>query len=116
MNTLLLSMLLTAQPAVQPSPGVEYIPAPPPPTFLSPPPKPMTLGEFGASFVPLPGIHDVTIVHPVTGKPINVVFRLPDMPIKKVYNSRTRMTFDYGKSEVTLIFRLIGGKMDVRYD
>ena len=32
---------------------------------------------------------------------------------RKTYNSKNRITFDYGRTQVVLIFRLIGGKVDV---
>jgi hypothetical protein len=130
MNAILLSLCLTAEAAAQPPrlpppppvPMDLILPAPLPPSNTLPPPptsvpvKVPTFEEFMAGFVPLPGIHDVTVVHPVTNKPVNLVFRLPDLPLKKTYKGKTRVTFDYGKTEVTLIFRLIGGKADVRYD
>ncbi len=126
MNAILLSLCLTAEAAAQPPvppppvPMDLLLPAPLPPSGTLPPPvmpaKIPTFDEFVAGFAPLPGIHDVTVVHPVTNKPVNLVFRLPDLPLKKTYKGKTRVTFDYGKTEVTLIFRLIGGKADVRYD
>lgn len=120
MNPVALALVLTAglvaEPPRPPLPPPEIVlPAPLPPTPL-PPPRVPTLDEFIAGFVPLPGIHDVTVIHPTSRKPVNLVFRLPDLPLRKTYNSKTRITFDYGKTEVTLIFRLIGGKVDVRYD
>jgi hypothetical protein len=73
-----------------------------------------TLPEFSASFVPTPGIHEVTVIHPVSKRPIQVVFKLPEGK-PKIHSGKRSLEFIYGNKEVELIFR-IGGKVDVRYD
>jgi hypothetical protein len=122
MNAYILCLALSAESIAQPPPipdpllapstppaGAILLPAAPPPV------KPPTLKQFVATFVPRPGVHEVTVIHPWTNKPICFDFRLPDCPIKKVRRGLTRVTFDYDRTKVTLIFR-IGGKVDVRYD
>jgi hypothetical protein len=121
MNAILLGMCLSGQAVAQPPVPEVILPVPqlpPPAVSLVPviPAKPPSFDQFVATFVPVPGIHDVTIIHPVTRKPVNVVFRLPNEPLRKSWNTSTRITFNYGRSEVKLIFRIIGGKVDVRYD
>jgi len=124
MNAILLSLCLATDVAAQPPPETIFpVPAPgtaiappPPPTFL-PPKRPPTLDEFLCTFVPLPGTYEVTIIHPVTKKPVCFAFQLPNCPLKKVHRCMNRVTFEYcNKSSVTLIFRIISGRVDVRYD
>jgi hypothetical protein len=97
------------EPLPTPQSGGVLIPAP-----IQPPP--IAVEQFAKNFVPTPGIHDVKFIQPYSKKPIDVVFRLPDAPLFKTYYSKNRITFDYGRTKVALIFRLIGGKVDVRYD
>jgi hypothetical protein len=113
MNTLLVSLALTA-----PSFGQQIEVIPPPQGVVPPPPiivveKIPTLDEFQKWFVPVPGIHEATIIHPVSKKPVCVHFSLPP-GCPKVDRCCNRLTFDYGKCEVKLIFRILG-RVDVRY-
>jgi hypothetical protein len=124
MNVILLSLLLAAETSGQVPPVPEPIPLPQPMRMAPAPttstivplaPPILTVEQFAASFVPIPGVHQSTIIHPATKKPIDVVFRLPELPLRKTYYSKNRLTFDFGRTQVVLIFRLIGGKVDVRY-
>ncbi len=121
MNAIILTLTLTMQgqpgsPPIPNPPPDRPIPLPPPTTIVPTSPPPMTVEQFGASFIPTPGVHQATIIHPCTKKPIDVVFSLPELPLKKTRVSKCRITYDYGKTQVVLIFRIIGGKVDVRYD
>ncbi len=125
MNSIFISLCLSApivaqplptQPAPQLLPPGPGLPGPTPLLAAPLPPPPLTYEQFSKDFVPFPGIHDVTVIHPVTRLPVNFVFRLPNLPLKKIHRGATRLTYDYGKEEVTLIFRIINGKVDVRYD
>jgi hypothetical protein len=140
MNAIFLTFCLTTEVAAQAPPPETMLPAPAPPanTLPYPPPgpapyppgnalpypppgpgipiRPPTLDHFLATFVPCPGFHEVTIIHPVSKKPVCFAFRLPDCPLKKVHHCCNRVTYDYGKTKVTLIFRILCSKVDVRYD
>jgi hypothetical protein len=124
MTTILLSLCL-AQPPVL----IDPPPAPPPPVIIPPsgppvlPPSPfppgppvverlMTIDELARCFVPLPGTHTVTLLNPVTGCPSTVSFTLPDCPLRSVSCGRRSVTFDYGRHEVMILFR-IRGRADV---
>jgi hypothetical protein len=75
----------------------------------------MTLDEFAAAFQPVPGIHEVTLVHPRTGQPVTVQFTLPPGVPRKVRVSRRDLEFDYGRHEVDIRF-LLRGRVRVDYD
>jgi hypothetical protein len=119
MNVILLSLAISVGGTGQ-LPPPQPLPAPQPPSVVVPmpvqPQPPISVQQFAANFVPAPGIHDVKFIQPYSKKPVDVVFRLPDGPLYKTYYSKNRVTFDYGRTRVELIFRLIGGKVDVRYD
>ena len=112
MTTLLFSLLLTSQSVSQQPEIILPVPLPPPPVVV--PDRPPTLDEFIKTFEPLPGVYKVCVIHPVSKKAVEVCFHLPE-GCPKVNRCCNRVHFDYGKHEVTLIFR-IGGKVDVRYD
>lgn len=131
MYSLVLSLAFVVGQPPLPPPGELLLPAPPagpavPPPGLPPgaillpapparPSKVPTLREFAAQFKPLPGVHEVTVIHPITGKAVDVVFRLPEGTPKKVYVNPRSIVFEYSKRDVTLIFRLFG-QADVRYN
>lgn len=75
----------------------------PPPT----PPKPLTLEDFAATFKPEPGTYEVLFVHPVSKKPVTVTFTLPP-GCTKVKTDKREITFEYGKQNIRLKFRLLG--------
>jgi hypothetical protein len=119
MNVILLSLAISAGDTGQ-LPPPKPLAAPQPLSVVAPMPvpplPPISVQQFAANFVPVPGIHDVKFIQPYSKKPVDVMFRLPDGPLFKTYYSKNRITFDYGRTKVELIFRLIGGKVDVRYD
>jgi hypothetical protein len=87
-----------------------------PPPLPAPilPAKPPTLAQFSESFQPIPGLHDVTVIHPVTCKPITFCFKLPDGS-PKVRCGKRSLEFDYGPGcNVEIVFRL-GGRVGVEY-
>jgi len=131
MNSLLVTMLLLPQAVGQPpaGPPSEQLPAPipvrplPPQAIPNPvpfPPAPPvvvipTLDEFARCFVPTPGIHEVTVIHPVSKRPVTFCFTLPDCPPRKVQLHNRRLVIDYGNKEVRVIFRILCSKVDVQY-
>lgn len=138
MNALILSLALTApsQPPVFPqpiqlAPGVRlqpqiapqqyggyrqpvYVPLPPNPQPVAP--RALTLAEFSRFFTPIPGKHDVWIVHPSTGRPVQVCFTLPGglMRDYEVDKRSIRFEFECG-TEVDIDFRN-NGTVRVEYD
>ncbi|MCX7664636.1 MAG: hypothetical protein N2112_03725 [Gemmataceae bacterium] len=73
-----------------------------------------TLKEFAREFNPTAGVHEVTIIHPVTGRPIDVTFKLP-AGRPKVWLYNRSIVFQYPQEEVQILFRLFG-RADVRYE
>ncbi len=73
-----------------------------------------TLQQFAREFNPTAGVHDVTILHPVSGKPIDVTFKLPPGQ-PKVWLYNRSIVFQYPRDEVQILFRILG-RADVRYD
>ena len=135
MTPLILSLALAgpAQPPVFPqpiplAPGVRLQPqlAPyqscrqpvyvPPPVTPQPAPRALTLAEFSRFFTPIPGKHDVWIVHPSTGRPVQVCFTLPGglMRDYEVDKRSIRFEFECG-TEVDIDFRN-NGTVRVEYD
>jgi hypothetical protein len=84
------------------------VPAAPPPTPRVPAAAP-TLAEFASTFVPQPGVHEVAVIHPATGQPVQVRFLLPSGTLRRVRVYRYRLTFDYGRHDVALVFLRNGG-------
>jgi hypothetical protein len=74
----------------------------------------MTVEEFAAGFQPVPGTHEVTLVHPRSGQPVTVQFTLPPGVPRKVRVSRRDLEFDYGRQGVDLRF-LLRGRVRVDY-
>ena len=96
-------------PTYQPGPSYRpqfpamYQPAP---MFPVQPPMhqgPMSLEHFAHCFKPTPGTHHVCLIHPCTGRPVEVCFTLPP-GCPQVELSRHRLEFDYGRREVELHF------------
>jgi len=104
---------------VEPPPGVPLEIAPPAPTVPlpgTPAPSlghPPTLREFAATFHPAGGNYQVTLLHPVTGKPVTVSFALPPgAPKVKVH--RQQIAFRYRRQSVVVRFQA-NGSVRVRY-
>ena len=100
-----------APPIVQPAPGfAANVPVPPPvPAPLPPvaaPAADVSVSDFVASFRPLPGKYEVTLIHPKTGCPVPVCFTLPACSSPcQVTCTKNAVRFDYGKSLVVMRFR-----------
>jgi hypothetical protein len=77
----------------------------------------MTLREFAHCFVPTPGTHHVWIIHPFTGCPVEVCFKLPRGHCHpKVDLNRRSIEFEYRDGcEVEICFHR-NGKVHVDYD
>jgi hypothetical protein len=110
------SALAVAQPPSQAMPlppprNLEQIPGPQPSVVLEPL-RPVEPREFVKSFVPVPGKYDVLFVHPVNGRPVSVLFQLPDGTPKRVRYVGHSLVFDYGRHQVDIRFQL-GGKVTV---
>lgn len=88
-------------------PPIEIAPAP----ALVAPAKALSHEEFAAAFKPLPGTHEVVLLHPGTNQPVNVVFTLPQ-GTPKVHVLRRALIFDYGRQEVEIRFQT-GGRVKV---
>jgi hypothetical protein len=92
-------------------------PVPTPPPSASPvpavPAAAPTLAQFASSFVPQPGIHEAVLLHPATGQPVKVRFLLPSGTLRHLRVHRYRLTFDYGRNDVALVF-LRDGSVRVR--
>jgi hypothetical protein len=95
-----------------PLPAPRVVPPPPPaaPVVV----RPMTLAEFAACFRPVPGTHEVVLLHTRKGCPVRVCFTLPP-GCPRVRLHRHELEFDYGKHEVSIRFQLCG-KVKVDYD
>lgn len=105
---------VVAPPVVEPPPGVPLEIAPPArPVPLPGQPHYPTLAEFAASFRPLPGNYQVTLIHPRTCCPVTLCFTLPQgCPRVKV--NRDELRFDYGKYEVDIEFKK-NGRVKIEY-
>jgi hypothetical protein len=109
MMSLVLSLILSASVAQPP----DAVLPPPPPQPIVPPPPP-SVAEFVANFKPLPGVYDVTVIHPVTCKPVNLCFKLPE-GCPKVHCTKRSIEFEYACGcDVEIVFRL-GGRVGVEY-
>jgi hypothetical protein len=112
-----------AQPASQPAPtrAAEELPIPPaapqraapvPESMRRPlavlPVRYMTHREFAATFRPVPGNYEVTLLHPYTHRPVMVRFTLPPGRIKEVDADRSEIRFDYGHWELEVHFKRDG--------
>jgi hypothetical protein len=78
-----------------------------------PPPagKPMTVSEFVCTFKPACGCasYQVLLIHPCTGCPVQVCFRLPGCP-RRIKCGKNTVVFRYGlfKKAVVLCFECDG--------
>jgi hypothetical protein len=89
----------------------EQLAAPQPPVVIDAP-RPIGPRDFAKSFVPAPGKYDVLFLHPVNGKPVSVLFQLPDGMPRKVQYVGHFLVFDYGRHKVDIHFQA-GGKVTV---
>jgi hypothetical protein len=116
MTSLVVSICLVgiAQPPEQLPAPAPTAPAPvSPPAQLLVPAAPPTLKEFARDFKPHAGLFDVTVIHPVTGRPVNVAFKLPEGAPRVTCGKRS-IEFSYGGCNVEIVFRL-GGRVGVEY-
>ena len=75
--------------------------------------RPQTPQEFTESFKPAAGSYDVVLLHPVTNKPVQVNFTLPEGSARKVRTFPRQINFDYdGRHDVTIRF-LADGRVRV---
>lgn len=94
-----------------PVPGAN--PYAPTPAFPTPA---LTLPQFAAVFRPVPGLHKVVIIHPRTGQPVPVCFRLPH-GCPEVNLGRRHIEFEYDDIDVEVEIRFrFRGTVDVDYD
>lgn len=122
MNSLLIGLVMAGSPAVaaqgpfQPGyypPAVPYVA--PQATPYAPAPA-LTLQQFAAVFRPVPGLHRVVIIHPKTGRPVPVCFRLPH-GCPEVNVGRRYIEFEYDDIDVEVKIRFRHrGTVDVDYD
>ena len=93
----------------------------PPPVPVAPIPAaslekvPVSLELFAQTFVPAPGTYEICFIHPGSKKPVDVVFTLPDIPLRKFEVHRRSIEFHYPDGEVEINFKLFG-KVKVRYE
>jgi hypothetical protein len=113
MTAVLLSLALAHGRPALPPPPVVVAPAPPP--VVVPVERPPTVEEFAKAFVPVPGRHQVVLLHPKTCKPVEVCFELPPCgKPPKVNVNKHHLEYDFGKQEVDIRFRH-NGTVDVKY-
>jgi len=74
----------------------------------------LTLDQFSRVFTPVPGRHEVLLVHPKTGQPVAVCFTLPEGKLRHFEVTRNEIEFDFGRTDVEIIFRH-NGTVDVKY-
>lgn len=100
-----------------PLPPPQVMPELSPPVVVPPavvPIRPLTVGEFAATFKPLPGRYEVLLIHPKTGCPVQVCFTLPPGCIRCVRATGHRIVFDY-KCQCNVVIRFLhNGKVWVR--
>jgi hypothetical protein len=114
LTTLYLGFALAQPPTVltpAPLPSPTPLPAPAP-LPVPAAPATLTLKEFAQGFQPIPGTHSVMFVHPFSKKCVPVTFTLPP-GCPKIKTGCRSITFDYGKHEVEIIFRIFN-RVDVR--
>ena len=109
MTALVLGLVLTLP--GQPPPPVLVVPPPPPVVVV---PVALTVEQFSRAFTPIPGKHDVWLIHPRTCQPVHVCFTLPAGKLRHVDVGRRVVEFDFGRCGVEIIFRL-NGTADVKY-
>jgi hypothetical protein len=99
-------------PPPQAVPNLPPPPVVPPPAVL--PVHPVSVGEFVASFKPLPGKYEVLLIHPKTGCPVKVCFTLPPGCIRKVRVNGHKIEFVYKCQRDVVIRFLHNGNVWVR--
>jgi hypothetical protein len=100
---------------VPPPPPLEVVPpvaVPLPPPIIEP--RPPTPVEFASVFKPLPGRHEVVLLHPYTNTPVTVCFDLPPGYPRRVVARKRFVEFDYGRDVVEVVF-FRDGSYKVRY-
>jgi hypothetical protein len=103
--SLLLTLCLTATADDQPPPVLAPAPTPLPVVQVL-----MNHYEFAETFLPAPGNYRVTLIHPVSGCPVDVCFSLPCGCVQCVRATKRAVVFDYGgRHSVTIVFRVLGG-------
>ncbi len=77
-------------PSVSPAPSA---------TIVTPAPlaRPLSVREFASVFKPVCGSHQVMLVHPFTGCPVQVCFNLPNGCPKVKVHFRRELEFNYGR-------------------
>jgi hypothetical protein len=104
-------------------PGPPTVPLPPPqplpalPALPAPaiiPVQPMSVGDFVASFKPLPGNYEVLLIHPKTCCPAKVCFTLPPGCLRCVRANGHKIVFVYKCQHDVVIRFLHSGKVWVR--
>lgn len=100
--------LILEQPVYSPPPVI--VQAPPVVLVQARPRVPVyeCLDDFERCFRPCPGHHHVIIVHPVSKRPVEVCFDLPDCKLRDFDVRRRSVEFDYGKHEVKIEFNRDG--------
>lgn len=67
--------------------------------------RPQTHREFVETFKPAPGSYEVTLLHPITEKPVLVSFTLPAGQARNVRSWPRQINFDYGgRRDITIRF------------
>ena len=124
MTALVLGLALTApaQPPFAPPGRPVFVPpapvvvqSPGNPGFVPVPAPALTVEQFSRWFAPTPGRHHVTLIHPKTNCPVEVCFTLPACgPVRSFKATRHAINFDFGKEDVSILFRH-NGTVDVKY-
>jgi len=92
-------------PGHYPAPRQVPVYAPPQPHFVHHAPPVYTMDDFLRCFRPTEGHHRIWIVHPCTGRPVEVCFNLPCGKLREVEVNRHSIEFDYsGARDVRLVF------------
>jgi hypothetical protein len=99
---------------VAPPPLLEAVPPVAPLAGPALPIRPPTPEEFASAFRPLPGRHQVVLLHPYTDLPVTVCFDLPPGHPRRVVARKRFIEFDYGRDEVEVVF-FRDGSYKVRY-
>jgi hypothetical protein len=76
--------------------------------------RPLTFAEFASVFRPIPGTHEVLLIHPGSGRVAAVRFTLPP-GCPKVRVHKREIEFDYGRCQVEIRGALFG-KFKVNYN
>ena len=77
---------------------------------------PMTLEEFAHCFKPTCGVHHLTLIHPVTCRPVHVCLKLPHGETPRVCVHRRSIEFDYRHHDDIEIEFNRNGTVSIDYD